>query len=278
MKKAIYILLASVPLFFACSKKKEAAWSSPRREAMHWFEKQKEYPEGSREEQYYLQKSIDADPTYAAAWMEKSVAHNRRGEFAKGFELLNEAVRLAPLEYLGDRAYVKYTMLHDYEGALEDLVLLDSMTPDFTDAVWGKDIHHAIGIIHMQLGNYKKALASFDRSINGIVASRGEEWVDVKTFFYRGVVKMELNKYASSIRDFDKSIYYFEKFTEAHFYKGKVLLILNQPQSACHHFRKAKKYFEEGYLYKNYYYEAPHQVYMSDIDEALCGCKEVAER
>ncbi|WP_298501923.1 hypothetical protein [uncultured Maribacter sp.] len=41
------------------------------------------------------------NPDYSDAYFEQSVPFNKRGEYAKGFQLLDKAVELEPLKHLG---------------------------------------------------------------------------------------------------------------------------------------------------------------------------------
>ena len=57
-------------------------------------------------------------PDYSDAYFEKSVPFNKRGDYAKGFELLDKAVELDPDIHLGYRGYMKLRFLRDYDAAL----------------------------------------------------------------------------------------------------------------------------------------------------------------
>lgn len=244
-------------------------FDSPRAEAAYWFEQQVESFGGSPQSQYYLEKSLKADPTYARAWNQMAQPHLRKGEFAKGFKMLDEAVRLNKLEFIGLRGCAKLYYLHDSDGALKDLIELDSMTPNFTDAPWGKDIYYHMGIAEKLKGNLNGALNYFDFSISNTTKERGEDWVDVKVFLYRGLVHMEVGNYELALKDFDKGILYFDKFTEAYFYKGQCYIKLNDRVKACEYFNKAKYYFEAGYTYSNQMYAMTEEVLFDDILEQL---------
>jgi tetratricopeptide (TPR) repeat protein len=258
-----------------CSKpaEKPFVWASPREEAEYWFDQQKdEYP-GSRQSQYYLAKSLEADPTFARALLQTALPHLQKGEFAIGFKYLNKAVELEPLEYLGYRGCAKLYYLHDSDGALKDLVELDSMTPNFTDAPWGRDIYYTMGIAEKRRGNLGEALRLFDHSIANTTKQKGEDWVDVKVFLYRGIVKLELENFSGAIADFEKGIFYFDKFMEAYYYKGKALLELGDVKAACFNFKKAKSCFEAGYSYANQLYSMVEEVLYDDIKAALELCE-----
>lgn len=276
MRINVIALFALLVCFLnGCSKPVEEplVWASPREEAEYWFDQQKNNYPGSRQSQYYLTKSLNADPTFTRALLETALPHLQKGEFAIGFKYLNKAVELEPLEYLGYRGCAKLYYLHDSDGALKDLVELDSMTPNFTDAPWGRDIYYTMGIAEKRRGNLVEALRLFDYSISNTTKQKGEDWVDVKVFLYRGIVKLELKDYSGAIADFDRGIFYFDKFMEAYYYKGRALLAIGDLNAACMNFEKAKSCFEAGYSYANQLYSMVEEVLNEDIEAALDLCE-----
>ena len=270
MKFLLKTSLIFVLIYASCNEPpKERTWPSARKEAEYWYEQQEESYNGSRQSQYFIDKSLKADPTYARAWMRKAEAHIEKGEFAKGFKYLNEAVELEPIEHLGYRGCAKLYYLHDMEGALKDLIELDSLTPNFTDAPWGRDIYYTMGVAEKGRGDLLKALMYFTRSIYNTTREKGEDWVDVKVFLYRGITLLEMDNPEMAIADFDKCIFYFDKFMEAHYYKGIAFLKLGQCEKACEYFKKAKKHHDAGYSYANQMYSMVEEVLVEDILENI---------
>jgi tetratricopeptide (TPR) repeat protein len=91
-------------------------------------------------ESHQYEKAIEYDQENSDAWMERSVAFNKAGDFEKGFEYLNKAVELDPKLHLGYRGWIRLRKMRDYDKALQDFNILDSLTPNFVDAPWGEDI------------------------------------------------------------------------------------------------------------------------------------------
>ncbi|MCB0618063.1 MAG: tetratricopeptide repeat protein [Saprospiraceae bacterium] len=267
--KYIALSLLSLALLLAVLIWSFFASLTPRERAEFWFVQQKGYPQGSAAEQWRLERAIRADSSFAPAFMEKSVSHNKRGQFAVGFALLDHAVEIDPVEYLGYRGFVKLYMLRDYEGALRDFERLDSLTPGVRDAPWGEDIYYVLGLACKQRGDWERALHYFSRSIEETTREQGEDWVEVRNFWYRALVRLALGDPEGALADLDTALRLFPRFTEAHFWRGKVLAELERSEEACAAAAGALELFAAGQYYSDKYYELPDQLYRSDIETFL---------
>lgn len=261
--KYVLVLIIIFLFFFSCKKEKNT--SSNIQTAEYWYELQKKFVQGSIYEQMALDSAIHYNPNFSRALEEKSVSYNKRGDFETGFYYLNKAVDIDPKEHLGYRGFIKLYMLRDYQGALNDFLKLDSLTPNFRDAPWGEDIDKVIGLCYMKMGKFEYAKNSFNNSINAISIKNGEEWVEPRTFLYRGIVDLELNKADSAIHFLNKSIKYDRRFPEAFFYKAKAYKKMNNRKQTQIMADSALYYFQNNGVQKNPYFELPYQVYLSDI-------------
>jgi len=152
-------------------------------------------------------------PDYSDAYFEQSVAFNKRGEYAKGFELLDKAIELDPKLHLGYRGWMKLRKLRDFDNALNDFNRLDSLTPNFVDAPWGEDIDFLRGECYFGKNEYQKAIESFNLNIKNIK----EDWVDIHTFVYLGLCEYELGNYEKSISEFQRALKQSEYVPESYF-------------------------------------------------------------
>ena len=267
--KIIIIVLSSIILLISLSISISYFNQSARERAEFWYIMINFDRQGSVWQQWVLKKSIQADPTFYKGYMQKSVAFNKRGQYLEGFRLLNKAVEISPIENLGYRGFVKLYMLHDYNGAIEDFLRLDLLTPEVTDAPWGEDIYHVIGLSYQQLGELDSAQKYFNKSILEKTKLIGEEWIDVKTFLYFGIVEYELRNYKEAIILFDKAINYSQTFSEAYYYRGLTYQKLNNSIKYCDDLDSSYSYFTKGYYISNPYYEMPNQIYLSDISNSM---------
>ena len=267
--KIIVIILSSIVVLISLAIVISYFNQSSREKAEFWYQMINFDRQGSVWQQWCLEKSIQVDSTFHKGYMQKSVAFNKRGQYSEGFKLLNKAVEISPVQNLGYRGFVKLYMLHDFNGAINDFLRLDTLTPGVTDAPWGEDIYHVIGLSYKQLGELDSAKKYFDISIQKKTGLLGEDWVDVKTFLYYGIVEFELGNYQESIELFNKAISYSKKFSEAYYYRGLAYQRLNNPIEACNDLERSYSYYNEGYYISNPYYELPNQIYLSSIKNSI---------
>ncbi len=198
-------------------------------------------------------------PTYAKAYFEQSVALNKRGEYAKGFRLLDRAVELDPKMHLGYRGYMKLRFLRDYDAALADLDRLDSLTPNHTDAPWGEDIDFLRGEAWFGKENYRKSIQVFNRSLE----NQGEDWADIQTFVYLGMAEHKLGNYERAISEFQRALKYSASTPEAHLGLAQVYRETDNPSLAREHILEAEK--SMAYKREDSYNEYLNEIYYSDI-------------
>ncbi len=228
--------------------------------------KEKRFKIAEHSQGFYLSQTmfdilIFQNANYSDAYFEKSVAFNKRGEYAKGFELLDKAVKLDPKLHLGYRGWMKLRKLRDYENALRDFNKLDSLTPNFVDSPWGEDIDFLRGECYYGKKNYKKAIELFNRNIK----NQKEDWADIHTFVYLGLCEYELGNYKKAISEFKRGLKQSENLCEAHFGIAKSYKELGQMDKAKEFLLKA----EENIAYKrdDVYNEFLNEIYLSEILE-----------
>lgn len=206
---------------------------------------------------------IFQNPEDSNSYFEKSVAFNKRGDYEKGFNLLDKAVELDPKLHLGYRGWLKLIKIKDYKGSISDLRKLDSLTLNFTDYPWSENIYYLIGLSYKGLKLYDEALIEFEKAINSVKDSSS---INHNLFLYKGIILKKQKKYNKALNHFTfclKSCYY--KSPEAYYQKGLVFNKINQPDSAKVNFKKSLTLFEQGYALKDYYNEVQDELYLSDI-------------
>ncbi len=79
-----------------------------------------EFRQGSKESQLLFDEAIRTGPNFAYAYYQKAVPFYKRGMFAEGVSLINQAIKLEPENYLHYRAYW-YFYQKSYDCAIKDL-------------------------------------------------------------------------------------------------------------------------------------------------------------
>lgn len=200
------------------------------------------------------------DPLNDEIYFEQSVPFNKRGYYAEGFNLLNEAVELNPEMHLGYRGYLKLRFLRDFEGALKDLNRLDSLTPKVRDTPWGEDIDFLRGEAYFGMMEYQESIDHFSKSIE----NQGESWVDIQAFIYNGLAEYELGNFNNARIQFEKALKQSKYSVEAHLGLAKIYLRLGDQEKAEAHLAKAEQYF--AYKRNDPYNEFLNEVYKTDIN------------
>lgn len=248
---AFFTLFIILILFLFFFSPKEKRFS----EAEHW--------QGLFLSQTLFDILIFQHPEDSNSYFEKSVAFNKRGDFAKGFELLNKAVDIKPDWHLGYRGWLRLVKIKDYRGTIKDLNRLDSLTPNFVDYPWGDNIHYLLGLSYKGLNEYEKALNEFDKVIN---SAKDSSWVNHNTYLYKGIILKNRLKYSEALENFDACIKYnYGNSTEASYQKGLIYKNLNNLDSAKASFNKSFELFNKGYKHKDTYNEVLDELYLSDI-------------
>ena len=218
-----------------------------------------EHSQGSLLSQKMFERLKAQYPDYSNAYFEQSVAFNKYGNHAKGFELLNQAVNIDPELHLGYRGYMKLRFLRQFDGALADFERLDSLTPEVVDAPWGENIYFLKGECYFGKKDFANAIESF----NLTVAKEKEGWADVQTFVYLGLCNYELGNYEKAVSEFKRALSQSKHICEAHFGLARTFEKLGEIKLAKDHLEKAEKNIE--YKRENEYYEYLNEIYLWEI-------------
>jgi tetratricopeptide (TPR) repeat protein len=225
------------------------------------------YPQLTMQYDLYYKLILERYPDTHTAYMSRSVAYNKTGEHATGFAMLNKAVELAPLQYLGYRAFLKLYFMHDYEGSLQDCLRLDSLTSFTKPGVWGEDMDMVIGLCYLQLKDFQKARLRFTNSISEVTQKNGKEWISPRVFLYLGITLMKEKEYSQATQVLDELIQLHPNYSEAYYYKAQCYSSLKDLKNAEPTLEKCKQVFEKYGAEKNAYFELPYQIFPSMLSD-----------
>ncbi|KPM33409.1 Hypothetical protein I595_312 [Croceitalea dokdonensis DOKDO 023] len=231
-----------------------------RKDALKFYKLGRSLRQGSQESQYCFDLSIQSDNTFSYSYFEKSVPYNKRGDYSKGFALLNKAVELNPKMHLGYRGWLRLMKFKDYLGCIRDLEELQNISPKKMFA-WGQNINCLLAISYYSIG--KSQLAS--SKINIAIQQNSE----LATYYlYRAIIGLNL-KNESVIDDLLKCIDINNQFAEAYFYLGKFYIKTGHRIEAIFSLKKALELIDKGEKMKNPYNEVFKEIYKSDCRTLL---------
>ena len=233
-----------------------------RLEAIKYYKIGRSLPQGSLESQHYFDLSINYDSTFSYAYFEKSVPFNKRGDYAKGFELLNKAIELNPKMHLGYRGWLRLIKLKDYNGCINDLKELQEIKSKNIYNAWGQNINFLIGISNLGLKKYGRAIECFNFAIN-------ESNRDLFYYLFKAIALLNIGKFEQSIKNLKTCINHNANFTEAFYYLGIYYSKTQNKGKAKSNFIKASDLYKRGYKISNPYNEVFMELYLSDIEEKM---------
>jgi tetratricopeptide (TPR) repeat protein len=235
-----------------------------RRKAFKYYKIGRSLSQGSKDSQYFFDSSIKTDSTFSYGYFEKSVPFNKRGDYAKGFELLNKAVELNPKMHLGYRGWLRLIKLKDYKESISDLQKLKKIKSKHTYKAWGQNINFLIGISYLGMKNYVIAIEYFNFAIN-----ENSFEIDLNHHLYNAIALFEIADFEQSIQNLKFCINHNKNFTEAYYYLGINYSSLNKKTEARINFNIALSLYLRGFKNKNPYNEVFMELYLSDIKEKL---------
>lgn len=229
------------------------------------------FPQGSRRSQECLDSAIRLCPDMADAWREISVPYLKRGDFSTWRKYIDKAVGLQPGRFLDIRGWCRFKFLRDYEGALVDLRMFDSLT-HYSSKHTGDGTYRlsiVMALCERELGNYTSASLYFSKGIDSIFYTKGKDFIGLFDLLHRAVLKLRRQDYTGALSDLDQQEKLCKNYVETSYYKGIAYRSLGKLKLADKHFKNAARLYKEGFHMSDIYCEMLDAVYPSDIEEAL---------
>lgn len=265
-------LLMSAAIFFSMTVCAQSESVTARCHAVDSFldDVSSTYYWGSPKWLAMMDSALTLCPTSAKAWGNKAMIYLMRGDVATWYAFADQAVKRAPLYYLGNRAWHRMRYLRDYEGAWNDLQSQDSLA-GFA-SIYVSDVHSYIlmGQCKEGMGDTAAALDYYNQSLERQIKERGENWIGTYDYLIRGILKYKLNDLAGALADLNQQVKSDEQLVDTYYYRGLVHQKLERPDQARIDFENAKALLlGQGFKRWDQQVILMNEVYVSDIDQAL---------
>jgi tetratricopeptide (TPR) repeat protein len=220
------------------------------------------YPDQTRRgfhEKY--DEALKISPNFDYAYREKSTAYLKSGDFITWKKLIDKAVESDWSLNLGYRGWCRYQFFRDYEGAIKDIELLDSLVKYDIGSGQNGDYHLNIakGICYSAIGQKQKAIEIFNHQLNTPNYEAG-----LYDYFQLGVTYFELKDYKNALLCFEKQAK-INQLADNEYFRGKTHKALKNlteyeksKESALKLFKDNKKLFDP---YTHHF----NKVYYDDI-------------
>jgi tetratricopeptide (TPR) repeat protein len=226
------------------------------------------YYQGTTQDQILALEGLDLYPERAILWRELGAPSVKRGFGQKTHEYYAKAVELDPVEWQGWRGYLYLYFYRDYERALNDFITLDTLTPGFVDYPQATSIYFMQGICHLQLGHLDLAIDFFDRHIEEELKNVEEEYIDAKTFLYKGIAYIEKGELQQAKASFERGLKNVEdKNADLWFWLAKTEALLNNKDGFQQALEQAVHYYNRTYYNQRPYVEEFYQLYPEDFGD-----------
>lgn len=239
-------------------------------EACREAEKAMQHSQGSEASQAHFLKSISLCPEFAYAYFEHSVPYAKRGQMNRWIELIDKAVALDPVKYLGHRGWNHWFFMHNYEKAIADIDKLDELLVHDIGETGDGFYHLNImkGLCYKGLGDYEKAIELIENCM-----SSEDYYHGAYDNLHLGVLFLETGEPEKALAEFEKQMPYNE-VSEAYFYSAKAHQRLGNDQSVDHYLNLALQKYDQDIAMHNPYRQLVDEIYRLDIEEELSAVSE----
>ena len=213
---------------------------------------------------------INLCPASAALWGDKGLGYMIRGEFVEGMKYFSKAAELDPYYYLGTRAWYRMRYLHDYKGAISDFESIEKVAG--TSFVYVTSVHMYIlkALSYQELGEYDKALETYNVAINDQIARSGPEWVGSYDYLHRGILLFHMKDMEGAIEDLTRQVKEYESLADTYYYRGLAYAAVGRKDEARVDLQQAKNLMlGDGQRRWDSLFVLPDEVFLSDVEKAL---------
>ena len=224
------------------------------------------YKQGSKASQLQYQKAIDLCPTFAYAYMQKAVPFLKRGLFTEWKILIDKAVDLSELEFLGYRGWCRLQFLRDYKGAILDIERLLAISKYDIGYCQTGDYHLkvALAISYAGLKEYEKSIELLKTFIEN-----NETDIGLYDYYHLGVWQYKLGLLDAAELSFENQLKVNNSLAEVYYYKGLCKIAIGDYKKAKVYLEQSKNKFNKGEFMHNIYTTPFDNIMSKQIEHSL---------
>lgn len=216
------------------------------------------------------EEAIEMCPHFAYPHCEKAAPYIKAGNFVKWKTNIDKAVQYAPFDYLSRRASNRYKFFADYQGTLDDIMLLEQL-------MQGEDIGPTSnGMYHLNMvkGLCLKALGNNQAAIEVLEAQldHKDHFVGLYDHLHLGVLYLEEGMLNEALTAFAAQSVRND-IAENRYYSALAHKQLDQVDAYQNNLAQASKLYQKGRKMNDPYNELFDQIYWSDIEAELGNSK-----
>ncbi|MFK7954257.1 MAG: tetratricopeptide repeat protein [Ekhidna sp.] len=221
--------------------------------------------QGSRSSQDKFDRAIALCPDQIAYfYMEKAVPYLKRGDFIAWKKLIDKAVEIDPIGQLGYRGWCRFQFLRDYEGAIKDIELLDSIM--VADIGYGQNgqyhLYTTLALCYKKLGEIDKAIDILEKHTG---TTNYSPWAF--EYLHLGVMYLEQKNFDKAQICFNKQLKVVD-LAETNYYLAKTIKELGN-SNYIEHLKIAEIHYVSGRKLHDVYTTNVDKIYLKDIQQMM---------
>lgn len=229
-----------------------------------------QYYQYSREYQKILDKAIEKCPHYSYAYLNKSIAYLKSGDFITWKSLIDNAVEYNFRENIGYRGWCKFQFFRDYQGAIDDIASLEAVSKGNIGYSAGGQYHLKVAkaLCYKQIGNPEKAISIMEQYMLDTTNQ-----ISVFDHLHLGVMYLETSAYDNAVTQFTLQSR-LNDLAENQYYLALCHQKLGNVTLFSEHITKAKEMYLRNQKMVFHYTEPIDRVYLKEIEDAMLVDKE----
>ena len=184
----------------------------------------------SREWQEEIDKGLQEDSTIAYLWQQKAMPMFKQAKYEAGMVYIDKAVKYDRQRYQDYRAFIKCIFAKTYREAIADFE--DYKERFGYSYVMDHSYDFYIGLSYLQLNEFEKAEAVFQKDYDYQINKYGKDWLHHVDLFYFGISKYEQKNYQGAIEVFDQALEIYPSFSEVQIFKADCLRKIGKTEEA----------------------------------------------